>query len=105
MPRDSCKIVAASSHPTWATRGVPGQSILKTETVSQVINSQVFFCLFVCLFLETQFLCIAWLFGHFYRPDWPQTQRSAYLCLLSAGIKGVPSWLCIFSYREDKLSY
>jgi len=39
-------------------------------------------CLFICLFI--------WLFWNsFCSPGWPQTQRSSFLCLLSAEIKGV----------------
>jgi hypothetical protein len=48
--------------------------------------------LFVFCFFETGFLCIAlyrlsW--NSFCRPGWPWTQKSACLCLPSAGIKGV----------------
>jgi hypothetical protein len=47
------------------------------------------FCFFG--FFETGFLCIALavLELSLCRPGWPQTQRSACLCLPSAGIKGV----------------
>jgi hypothetical protein len=55
------------------------------------------FFLFVCfvyvflfVFFETGFLCVAWLsWNSLCRPGWPRTQKSACLCLPSAGIKGV----------------
>jgi hypothetical protein len=41
-------------------------------------------------FFETGFLCIALaLWDSLCRPGWPRTQKSACLCLPSAGIKGV----------------
>jgi hypothetical protein len=53
-------------------------------------------CLFSCLFgwffyfFETGFLCVALAVLELTRrPGWPQTQKSAYLCLPSAGIKGM----------------
>ena len=47
------------------------------------------FCLFVCLFFETGFLCVAWPSRNsLCRPGQPQTQKSACLCLPSARIKG-----------------
>jgi hypothetical protein len=50
----------------------------------------MFVCLFVCLFFETGFLCIALAVLELtFRPGWPRTQKSACLCLPSAGIKGV----------------
>jgi hypothetical protein len=55
----------------------------------------LFFCLFVFLFVcfcffETGFLCIAVsVLESLCRPGWPRTQKSACLCLPSAGIKGV----------------
>jgi hypothetical protein len=41
-------------------------------------------------FFETGILCIAWLsWNSLCRPGWPQSQKSACVCLPSAGIKGV----------------
>jgi hypothetical protein len=46
-------------------------------------------CLFVC-FSRQGFLCEPWLSWNLLcSPRWPQTQISAYLCLPSAGIKGL----------------
>jgi hypothetical protein len=48
------------------------------------------FCLFVCVFFKTGFLCIALpVWNSSCRPGWPRTQKSTCLCLPSAGIKGV----------------
>jgi hypothetical protein len=48
----------------------------------------LFVCLFVCF--ETGFLCVALaVLDLLCRPGWPQTQKSACLCLPSAGIKGL----------------
>jgi hypothetical protein len=41
----------------------------------------------VCL--KIGFLCVALAVLELYRPGWPQTQKSACLCLPSAGIKGL----------------
>jgi hypothetical protein len=40
-------------------------------------------------FFETGFLCIALAVLELCRPGWPRTQKSACLCLPSAGIKGM----------------
>jgi hypothetical protein len=52
-----------------------------------------FFCFcfcFVLFFFETGFLCLALaILNSLCRPGWPQTQKSACLCLPDAGIKGV----------------
>ena len=54
------------------------------------LDRELFVCLFVCLFFETGFFCEAWLsWNSVCRPGWPRTQRSACLCLPSAGIKGM----------------
>ena len=64
-------------------------------------------CLFSCLFgwffyfFETGFLCVALAVLELTRrPGWPQTQKSACLCLPSAGIKGMrhhcPGFLFMF---------
>ena len=46
--------------------------------------------MFVCLFFETGFLCVAWPSRNsLCRPGQPQTQKSACLCLPSARIKGM----------------
>jgi hypothetical protein len=47
------------------------------------------FILFYIYFLETGFLCVSLAVLELCRPGWPQTQKSACLCLPSAGIKGV----------------
>jgi hypothetical protein len=55
-----------------------------------------FFVLFCFVFRDRVSLCIPGCPGtHFCRPGWPQTQKSACLCLLSAGIKGMRhhAWL------------
>jgi hypothetical protein len=52
----------------------------------------LFFCCFVlfCFFRDRVSLCSPGCPGaHFCRPGWPRTQKSAYRCLPSAGIKGV----------------
>jgi hypothetical protein len=44
----------------------------------------------ITFFFEIGFLCIAVVSWYsLCRPGWPQTQKSACLCLPSAGIKGV----------------
>jgi hypothetical protein len=58
---------------------------------------------FLVLFFETGFLCVAWLsWNSFCRSGWPQTQKSACLCLPSAGIKGVRHHCPAFSYLLSK---
>jgi hypothetical protein len=60
------------------------------------VEIYLFICLLVCLFFETGFLCVALaVLNSLCRPGWPQTQKSACLCLPSAGIKGVHhhAWL------------
>jgi hypothetical protein len=66
--------------------------VLISFLLSQVV------CLFVCLFFvfvlfcffEAGFLCVALaVLNSLCRPGWPRTQKSACLCLPSAGIKGV----------------
>ena len=65
-------------------------------------------CLFVCLFVywlsETGFLCVALAVLELCRPGWPRTQKSACLCLSSAGIKDVRHHarlaILIKSYQE-----
>jgi hypothetical protein len=56
------------------------------------------FLFVVCLFFKTEFPWMSW--NSLCRPGWPQTQKSACLCLPSAGIKGVrhhcPAGLEIF---------
>jgi hypothetical protein len=47
----------------------------------------VFVCLFVC-FRDRVSLCS--LVDSFCKPGWPRTQKPTCLCLLGAGIKGVP---------------
>jgi hypothetical protein len=58
-------------------------------------------CFFVFLFFfsETGFLCItlALSWNSLCRPGWPRTQKSACLCLLSAGIKGVHHHRLVYS--------
>ena len=54
-----------------------------------------FVFLFVWFFFKTGFLCVlSW--NSLCRPGWPQTQKSACLCLPIAGIKGMchhhPAW-------------
>jgi hypothetical protein len=52
----------------------------------------LFVCLFVCLFCFSRqgFSVERWLsWTSLCRPGWPRTQKSACLCLPSAGIKGV----------------
>jgi hypothetical protein len=50
----------------------------------------VLFCFDLILIVQTGFLCVALLFWNsLCRPGWPGTQRSACLCLPSAGTKGV----------------
>jgi hypothetical protein len=52
-------------------------------------------CLFVCLlfFLRQSFSVFAWLsWNSLCKPGWPGTQKSACLCLPSAGTKGVWWW-------------
>ena len=66
-------------------------------------------CLFV-LFFETAFLCIALAVLELCRPGWPRTQKSACLCLRSAGIKDVRhrAWLlfvCFYIYFEPGFYY
>jgi hypothetical protein len=60
-----------------------------------------FVCLFVFVFVfvfETGFLCIALaVWNSLCRPGWPLTQKSACLCLLSAGIKGVRHYCRTYS--------
>jgi len=53
-----------------------------------------FVCLFVCLvgwlvFQHRISLCNLMSWSSNRRPSWPQTQRSACLCLLSIGMKGM----------------
>jgi hypothetical protein len=63
---------------------------------------RLFVCLFVFVlfcFLRQGFSVKLWLsWNSLCRPGWPQTQKSACLCLPSAGIKGVcpHAWLRIF---------
>jgi hypothetical protein len=52
----------------------------------------VLFCfvLFCFVLLRQGFSVYSWLsWNSLCKPGWPQTRRSAWLCLLSAGIKGV----------------
>jgi hypothetical protein len=52
--------------------------------------SGVLFCFVLSFSFETGFLCIALaVLNSLGRPGWPRTQKSACLCLPSAGIKGV----------------
>jgi hypothetical protein len=61
---------------------------LKPANLLQFIY--LFVCLFVCLFSRQGFSVQPWLsWNSLGRPGWPQTQKSACLCLPSAGIKGV----------------
>ena len=71
-------------------------SALKCRAISSTQKSFL-----LLLFLETGFLCS--LAG----PGWSQTQRSACLCLQSAGIKGMwyHIWLLILFYFFSSLQY
>ena len=54
------------------------------------VYTQICFLFVVCcLFFETGFLCVAMAVLELCRPGWPQTQKSACLCLTSAWTKGV----------------
>jgi hypothetical protein len=54
------------------------------------LHSRFSWLAFFLFFFETGFLCIALaVLDSLCRPGWPRTQKSAYLCLPSAGIKGV----------------
>jgi hypothetical protein len=69
--------------------------LLLEESLSSILSHYfflfLFFVLFCFLFL-TGFLCIALAVLEltlYCRPGWPRTQKSACLCLPSAGLKGV----------------
>jgi hypothetical protein len=57
----------------------------------KIMIAILFFCLFVCFVFSRQgFSVWPWLsWNSLCRPDWPRTQKSACLCLPSAGTKGV----------------
>ena len=79
------------NQPNHKNQVLNGQSCLWDNEASSVCTS-FFVCLFVLfLFLETGFLlCSPGCPGtQFYTPGWPQTQKSVYICLPSAGFKGV----------------
>jgi hypothetical protein len=94
----------------WALEGMwkmEGRTVQWCSDLSQcpglfsvaMAKARPFVCLFVCLFVlfyfDTGFLC-SWLsWNSLCRPGWPRTQKSACLCLPSAGIKGVRhhAWL------------
>jgi hypothetical protein len=69
------------------------------HTICFVLAVQIFFCLFVwlvffccccCFFSRQGFSVYPWLsWNSLCRPGWPQTQKSACLCLPSTGIKGM----------------
>ena len=81
-----------------------GWWILRVKLRSPRLHGKHFAQLALALFFKTESLCVP---CQYYdlpcRPDWPQTQSSANLCLLSAGIKGVhqhclaPGWFLFLS--------
>jgi hypothetical protein len=67
-------------------KAVMGRSELEIRNAGWV--GFLFVCF--CFCFETGFLCIALAaLDSLCRPGWPRTQKSACLCLPSAGIKGV----------------
>jgi hypothetical protein len=75
---------------------------------NSLTNPPLLYCsLFIYVFIyfgffETGFHCIALLYWNsLCRPGWPRTQKSAYPCLPSAGIKGV----CHHCLATFSLSY
>jgi hypothetical protein len=66
------------------------QDLCQSTDTCAVVTQELFLVVVVVVVFQTGFLCIAlasW--NSLCRPGWPPTQKSAYLCLPSAGIKGV----------------
>jgi hypothetical protein len=87
----------AGDHPTLCSTSTPnprrpGQA---TSMRVQLFFSFFFFFFFLIWFYKTGFRCVALAVLELCRPGWPQTQKSTYLCLPSAGIKGMRhhAWL------------
>jgi len=75
---------------TWVANTLPTEPFLQLQMFQSVPvrvyaeqNLKYRGCLFACLFLTW----LSW--NSLCRPGWPQTQRSACLCLLNAEIKGM----------------
>jgi hypothetical protein len=67
-----------------------GLFLLESNFLFVCLLACFLFLFFVCLFIETGFLSVALaVLDSLCRPGWPQTQKSTYLCLPSAEIKGV----------------
>jgi hypothetical protein len=64
------------------------------------------FVLFCFVFLRQGFSVYPWLsWNSLCRPGWPRTQKSACLCLPSAGIKGVCYHAWLFQFSETCVSH
>jgi hypothetical protein len=88
-----------SKMKTYTEVRKPPSSISQTAT-AQVFGYTVLPFIYLFIFLRQGFSVYPWLsWNSLCRPGWPQTQKSACLCLPSAGIKGVRhhAWpFCLF---------
>jgi hypothetical protein len=103
---DSCVWIVARVQTQRHRQPLPACKVIIRNT----ILPYMFFFFFFCNFSRQGFSVFPWLsWNSLCRPGWPWTQKSACLCLPSAGIKGVhhhcPAGCHVCSYDIRFLSF